>query len=667
MPGAAPSGSLARRSAGGPPGRRGGRRAGPVAGARRGGARRAAAAAADRRDRPAGAGAGRRGRSSRRRSVRPEGPPRAVRATDAPPGAASRSGRAAAAPAVAASAGDRRGTPAQPLDELVAGLAVDVPDFPMPGVLFKDLTPVFADGRLPPDGRGADRPRTATRGGGARGRRRLRRRRRRRGPRLPARRGRRARAPASGWSRSARPASCRARGHRADYALEYGEATLELHADALRAGPAGAARRRRPGHRRHPGRGGLRWSSGSAPSSSACRWCSSWPPSAGGQRGRAARRARPLGRPDAVRTSPVPRACGAPARLAWGGPCPTSAAQESAVPAGTSPPNAVVRGARRARAARRRGPPSAPDGPRCRAGPPPRPTAPCRVVRTTWPPSRPGEGGGPAATAACATGWPARIAGRPAQRAGVVRPVLEPLVALHRQAIPRPTSRCCSGPTTSPRRAHAGQLRKSGDPYITHPLAVATILAELGMDTTTLVAALLHDTVEDTGATARADRRATSATRSRTSSTASPSSTRSSSATRPQAETIRKMIVAMARDPRVLVIKLADRLHNMRTLRFLPPEKQERKAARDAGDPRPAGPPARHEHDQVGARGPRVRDPVPEALRRDRAAGGRARARPATPTWPRSPTPVQRAAARRPRSRRSSPAGRSTTTRSTRR
>ena len=87
-------------------------------------------------------------------------------------------------------------------------------------------------------------------------------------------------------------------------------------------------------------------------------------------------------------------------------------------------------------------------------------------------------------------------------------PVLEPLASVHRSCTRRPTWRCCSAPTRSPRSEHAGQLRQSGDPYITHPLAVATILAELGMDTTTLVAALLHDTVEDTGYTLeRADRR----------------------------------------------------------------------------------------------------------------------------------------------------------------
>ena len=91
-----------------------------------------------------------------------------------------------------------------------------------------------------------------------------------------------------------------------------------------------------------------------------------------------------------------------------------------------------------------------------------------------------------------------------------------------------------------------------------------------------------------------------------------------------QAETIRKMIVAMSRDIRVLVIKLADRLHNMRTLRYVPLKSQERTAPRDARHLRAAGPPARHEHHQVGARGPRVRDPAPEDLRRDRADGRRA-------------------------------------------
>jgi GTP diphosphokinase / guanosine-3',5'-bis(diphosphate) 3'-diphosphatase len=163
------------------------------------------------------------------------------------------------------------------------------------------------------------------------------------------------------------------------------------------------------------------------------------------------------------------------------------------------------------------------------------------------------------------------------QRSGLVRPVLEPLAALHRQSHPKADLVLLQRAYDVAEEAHAAQKRKSGDPYITHPLAVATILAGLGMDTTTLVAALLHDTVEDTGVTlesitadfglevAHLVDGVTKIDRVKLGDNA-------------QAETIRKMIVAMARDPRVLVIKLADRLHNMRTLRFLPPEKQEKKA-----------------------------------------------------------------------------------------
>ncbi len=163
------------------------------------------------------------------------------------------------------------------------------------------------------------------------------------------------------------------------------------------------------------------------------------------------------------------------------------------------------------------------------------------------------------------------------QRSGVVRPVLEPLAALHRQSHPKADLALLQRAYDVAEAAHATQKRKSGDPYITHPLAVATVLAGLGMDTTTLVAALLHDTVEDTGKTLEAISAdfgpevahlvdgVTKIDKVKLGDAA-------------QAETIRKMIVAMARDPRVLVIKLADRLHNMRTLRFLPPEKQEKKA-----------------------------------------------------------------------------------------
>ena len=156
-------------------------------------------------------------------------------------------------------------------------------------------------------------------------------------------------------------------------------------------------------------------------------------------------------------------------------------------------------------------------------------------------------------------------------------PVLDPLLSIHRRYHPKADVELLNRAYETAERLHEGVYRKSGDPYITHPLAVATICGELGMDTTTLVAALLHDTVEDTelsveelsnefgpevallvdGVT-KLDKVALGAAA--------------------EAETIRKMIVAMAEDPRVLVIKVADRLHNMRTMRFLPPEKQAKKA-----------------------------------------------------------------------------------------
>jgi GTP pyrophosphokinase len=158
-----------------------------------------------------------------------------------------------------------------------------------------------------------------------------------------------------------------------------------------------------------------------------------------------------------------------------------------------------------------------------------------------------------------------------------VSEVLEPLIATHRATHPKADTRLLQRAYDTAAHWHSGQFRKSGDPYITHPLAVATILANLGMDTTTLVAALLHDTIEDTDYTleqVQADfgpevallvDGVTKLDRVKLGDAA-------------KAETIRKMVVAMARDARVLVIKLADRLHNMRTLTFLPQAKREQKA-----------------------------------------------------------------------------------------
>ena len=171
----------------------------------------------------------------------------------------------------------------------------------------------------------------------------------------------------------------------------------------------------------------------------------------------------------------------------------------------------------------------------------------------------------------------ARLARLTSPYAAASSPVLEPLARTIRVAHPKADLRPVQRAYEIAEAAHEGQRRRSGEPYITHPLAVTTILAELGMDTTTLVAALLHDTVEDTPTTLSGVREefgedvahlvdgVTKLDKVKYGESA-------------EAETIRKMVVAMARDPRVLVIKLADRLHNMRTLRFLPPDKQERKA-----------------------------------------------------------------------------------------
>jgi GTP pyrophosphokinase len=172
----------------------------------------------------------------------------------------------------------------------------------------------------------------------------------------------------------------------------------------------------------------------------------------------------------------------------------------------------------------------------------------------------------------------ARLARRiTAQRAGPIRPVLEPLATVHRQLHPNADLALLQRAYDVAEEKHANQKRKSGDPYITHPLAVATILAELGMDTTTLVAALLHDTVEDTDySLARLTEDFGVVVAHLVDGVTKLDKVKIGAAA--EAETIRKMVIAMARDPRVLVIKLADRLHNMRTMRFLPPEQQARKA-----------------------------------------------------------------------------------------
>jgi GTP diphosphokinase / guanosine-3',5'-bis(diphosphate) 3'-diphosphatase len=127
--------------------------------------------------------------------------------------------------------------------------------------------------------------------------------------------------------------------------------------------------------------------------------------------------------------------------------------------------------------------------------------------------------------------------------------------------------------------AHAGQLRRSGEPYITHPIAVAGIVADLGLDAMTVAAALLHDAVEDTGVTTEViDRDFGPSVALIVDGVTKLDRLQFDSKEAQQAATVRKMLVAMASDWRVLIIKLADRLHNMRTLSVMPEWKQRRSA-----------------------------------------------------------------------------------------
>ncbi|MGI5272278.1 RelA/SpoT family protein [Nonomuraea sp. CA-218870] len=158
-----------------------------------------------------------------------------------------------------------------------------------------------------------------------------------------------------------------------------------------------------------------------------------------------------------------------------------------------------------------------------------------------------------------------------------MNPVLEPLFRTVRATHPKADLRLIERAYDMAAHHHRDQKRKSGDPYITHPLAVATILAELGTDDETLCAALLHDTVEDTAYgldELRADFGDTIA--SLVDGVTKLDKVKFGDAA--QAETVRKMVVAMSRDIRVLIIKLADRLHNMRTMRYLPEHKRHQKS-----------------------------------------------------------------------------------------
>ncbi len=154
-------------------------------------------------------------------------------------------------------------------------------------------------------------------------------------------------------------------------------------------------------------------------------------------------------------------------------------------------------------------------------------------------------------------------------------PALDPLLKEVKAKRAKPDLKVIEHAFAMADAAHRGQLRKSGDPYITHPLGVAAIVAQLGLDEMTVAAALLHDAVEDTELSlVVVERELGFEVANLIDGVTKLEKIRFRSAEQSRAENIRKMIIATARDVRVLLIKLADRLHNMRTIAPLDREKQ---------------------------------------------------------------------------------------------
>jgi GTP pyrophosphokinase len=154
---------------------------------------------------------------------------------------------------------------------------------------------------------------------------------------------------------------------------------------------------------------------------------------------------------------------------------------------------------------------------------------------------------------------------------------LAPLLTAYRRLHRRADTALISQAFDVAREAHAEQVRRSGEPYIAHPLGVAMVLADLGLDDVTIAAALLHDAVEDTTVTLEdLEKQFGPEVSAIVDGVTKLDRLQFDSKEAQQAATLRKMLVAMASDIRVLLIKLADRLHNMRTIASLPEEKQRR-------------------------------------------------------------------------------------------
>ena len=169
---------------------------------------------------------------------------------------------------------------------------------------------------------------------------------------------------------------------------------------------------------------------------------------------------------------------------------------------------------------------------------------------------------------------------------------------------------------------HDGQVRRSGEAYLSHPLAVARIVAEQTQDPVAIAAALLHDVVEDTDLSLDDLRRHfPAAVAEIVDGVTKVERTLFATKEAQQAATMRKLVVAMADDLRVLIIKLADRLHNMRTLAAMPVEKQHAIARETFDVYAPLALRLGHGRRAHAARGPRLRRPAPQVVRRDRPDG----------------------------------------------